>query len=103
MQRVKELYLDVVVALDLLLSGGMSAAHLEAICQEIAALRLGPEQLKIVRRCATFCPCMLLTTPPLSLSAAALACMTAAFRPACSVSQNACLPLGCLLRPSRGR
>ncbi len=103
LQGVKELYLDVVVALDLLLSGGMSAAHLEAICQEIAALRLGPQQLRIVRRYAPSAPCMLSLHRPLSIAAAALACMTAAVWPACFVPQNAYLPLRCLLRPSRVR
>lgn len=41
-QNEEDLYFDIVVALDLLVSGGMSEAHSEAICSQIAATRLGP-------------------------------------------------------------
>ena len=42
-QKVEVLYLDIIVALDLLLAGGgMSSSHARAICQWIASKRLGP-------------------------------------------------------------
>jgi hypothetical protein len=42
-QGEEELYLNVVIALDLLLSGGLAMAHWDAICGDIEPLRQHPQ------------------------------------------------------------